>query len=399
MIDSCPRTECVSRQGESDVDLDLGERADALRARLREMLAELLPADWSGSFSDDPRVRGISRQVLDRLAEEGLLTIDWPPEYGGAGATLWEQAVVREEMWAHLEPRGPQYMGLSWVGPTIMAFGTEEQRATHLPRIGKGEAVWCQGFSEPEAGSDLGALSLPATPDGDGWTLRGQKIWTSYATIADWCFLAARTTRDADSKNHGITIFLLPMERAGVSVRPIASMMGPHHLNEVFFDDVRVTAADVLGEVDEGWQVIKYVLGHERIGIPRYARDERVLAELGEVAATSAGGAGVNFVRALVHARTARLLNYRAIALREAGRLTDRVASGARIASIQLDQEVADLALDVLGPAGIAPTPGDGILGHAEDVYRYARSATIASGTIEIQRLLVARSLMSEEAQ
>jgi alkylation response protein AidB-like acyl-CoA dehydrogenase len=397
--------------------MDLGERADALRVRLREMLAELLPTDWSGSFSDDPRVMAVTRQVLDRLAQEGLLTIDWPPEYGGAGATLWEQAVVREEMWAHLEPRGPQYMGLSWVGPTIMAFGTETQRSTHLPRIAKGEAVWCQGFSESEAGSDLGALSLAATADADGWTLHGQKIWTSYATIADWCFLAARTTRDESAKNHGITIFLLPMDRAGVSVRPIASMMGPHHLNEVFFDGARVTAADVLGTVDEGWQVIKFVLGHERIGIPRYARDERVLAELGTVAETASGAAGIGFVRALVHARTARLLNHRAIAHREAGRLTDRVASGARIASIQLDQEVADLALDALGPAGIAPGPGGsgprsagadgaalpgaggGILPHAEDVYRYAKSATIASGTIEIQRLLVARSLMSEAAR
>ncbi|GAA4471150.1 acyl-CoA dehydrogenase family protein [Phytohabitans houttuyneae] len=381
------------------MDMDLGEWADALRLRLREMLAELLPTDWSGSFSDDPRVTSVTRQVLDRLAQEGLLTIDWPPEYGGAGATLWEQAVVREEMWAHLEPRGPQYMGLSWVGPTVMAFGTQAQRAAHLPRIARGEAVWCQGFSEPEAGSDLGALSLAATADADGWTLRGQKIWTSYATIADWCFLAARTSRHPDARNHGITIFLLPMDRAGVSVRPIASMMGPHHLNEVFFDDARVTAADVLGTVDEGWQVIKFVLGHERIGIPRYARDERVLAELGTAPQTAAGAAGIGFVRALVHARTARLLNHRAIAHREAGRLTDRVASGARIASIQLDQEVADLALDALGPAGIAPGDGDGILAHAEDVYRYAKSATIASGTIEIQRLLVARSLMSEAAQ
>ena len=381
------------------MDLDLGERADALRVRLREMLAELLPTDWSGPFSDDPDVRAVSRRVLDRLSAEGLLTIDWPPEYGGSGATLWEQAVVREEMWAHLEPRGPQYMGLSWVGPSIMAFGTAEQRSTHLPRIGRGEVIWCQGFSEPEAGSDLGALSLAATADAGGWTVRGQKIWTSYATVADWCFLAARTTRDERSKNHGITIFLLPMDRGGVSVRPIASIMGPQHLNEVFFDDVRVTPADVLGTVDRGWDVIKFVLGHERIGIPRYARDERILAELGTADETAHGAAGVAFVRALVHARTTRLLNYRAIALREAGALTDREASGARTSSIQLDQEVADLALDVLGPPGIAPGSGTGILPHTEDVYRYARSATIASGTIEIQRMLVARSLMSEEAQ
>lgn len=362
------------------------------------MLAELLPEDWAGPFSEDPRTRDVTRAVLDRLSSEGLLTIDWPPEYGGAGATLWEQAVIREEMWAHLEPRGPQYMGLSWVGPTIMAFGTPEQRSAHLPRIARGEVVWCQGFSEPEAGSDLGALSLAALPDGDGWLLRGQKIWTSYASIADWCFLAARTTRDAGGKNDGITIFLLPMDTPGVTVRPIPSIMGPLHLNEVFFDDVRVNAEDVLGRVDAGWDVIKFVLGHERIGIPRYARDERLLAELGGVPDTAAGATGVAFVRTLVHARVARLLNHRAIAAREAGQLTDRVASGARIASIQLDQAVADLALDVLGPPAIATMAGTGILQHTEDLYRYAKSATIASGTIEIQRLLVARSVMREEA-
>ncbi|GAA0566193.1 acyl-CoA dehydrogenase family protein [Actinomadura livida] len=377
------------------MDVEMDERAEELRARLRAILRELLPDDWAGPFSEDPRARLVTRRVIDRLVAERLLTIDWPEEYGGAGATLWESAVLREEMWAHLEPRGAQYMGLSWVGPTIMEFGTEPQKAGHLRPIAAGEVVWCQGFSEPEAGSDLGSLSLPAVPDGDGWLVRGQKIWTSYATLADWCFLAARTTARESSKTGGVTIFLVPMDRAGISVRPIASIMGPQHLNEVFFDDVRVTREDVLGEVDDGWAVIRFVLGHERIGIPRYARDERLLAELGAVEATASGGLGEDFVTALVHARTARLLNHRAIARREAGGLTDRIASGARIASIELDQEVAGLALDALGAPGLRPN-GDGVLGHAEDVYRYARSATIASGTIEIQRMLVARSLMQD---
>ncbi|WP_370617757.1 acyl-CoA dehydrogenase family protein [Mumia qirimensis] len=380
------------------MDLDLGDPADALRARLRELLTELLPDDWAGPFSDDPEVRRVVRSVLDRLAAERLLTIDWPVEYGGAAASVWESTVLREEMWAHLEPRGPQYMGLSWVGPTLMAFGTEAQKRTHLPPIAAGRRIWCQGFSEPESGSDLGSLSLPATADDDGWVVNGQKIWTSYAPIADWCFLAARTSHDGRSKNRGVTIFLLPMDRAGISVRPIASMMGEQHLNEVFFDEVRATPADVLGEVDEGWQVIKYVLNHERVGIPRYARDERLLAELAETTRDADPASRADFARALVHARTARLLNHRAIALREQGGLTDRAASGARIASIQLDQEVAGLVLDILGPAGLRPASG-GLLSHAEDVYRYARSATIASGTIEIQRMLVARSLMQEAKQ
>lgn len=377
------------------VDFDLGESATALRSRLRELLAELLPPDWSGPFTDDPEVQRVVRTVLDRLAEDQLLTIDWPAEYGGAEASVWESTVLREEMWAHLEPRGPQYMGLSWVGPTVMEFGTAEQKRQHLPPIAAGERIWCQGFSEPESGSDLGSLSLPASADGDGWTVSGQKIWTSYAPIADWCFLAARTSRDEGPKTGGITIFLVPMDRAGITVRPIDSMMGEQHLNEVFFDEMRATPADVLGTVGEGWQVIKFVLNHERIGIPRYARDERLLSELGTLASDADAPARADYVRALVRARRARLLNYRAVALKESGELSDRAASGARIASIELDQEVAELAVDMVGASGLRPRSG-GLLGHAEDVYRYARSATIASGTIEIQRMLVARSLMQE---
>lgn len=379
------------------MEFELGEQAEALRTRLRELLAEMLPENWAGPFSDDERVRAVADRVCQRLARERLLTIDWPAEYGGAGASVWEQTVLREEMWAHLEPRGAQYMGLSWVGPTIMRFGTEEQRREHLPPIAGGRVVWCQGFSEPEAGSDLGSLSLGATRDGDGWLLSGQKIWTSYAPIADWCFLAARTARAEGAKTHGVTIFLVPMDRPGVTVRPIDSMLGVLHLNELYFDGARVTGADVLGTVDHGWEVIKFVLGHERIGIPRYARDDRLLAELSGLDGAGGGAFGLELVRALVRARLARLLSYRAVADREAGTLTDREASTARMAAIQLDQEVASLALNALGPNGIAPTGGGDLLGHAEDIYRYARSATIASGTIEIQRMLVARALTSEE--
>ncbi|SOD72095.1 alkylation response protein AidB-like acyl-CoA dehydrogenase [Jatrophihabitans sp. GAS493] len=378
------------------MDYDLGESAAALRARLRHILADLLPEGWAGPFKSDPAVQKVTRNVCERLGAERLLTISWPQEYGGAAASEWEQAVLREEMWAHFEPRGAQYMGLSWVGPTIMHFGTPEQKAQHLPPIASGQVIWAQGFSEPESGSDLGSLSLAATPDGDGWCLNGQKIWTSYANIADWYFVAARTSRAEGVKTDGISIFIIPMSRTGVTVRPIDSMMGEQHLNEVFFDDVRVERAELLGKLNRGWDVIKYVLGHERIGIPRYARDERVLSALAEVDDVSQGACGVAFARALVHARTARLLNYRAVSERERGTLTDLHASTARIASILLDQEVAELALDTVGAAALAPDPRAGVLGLIEDVFRYSRSATIASGTIEVQRMIVARARMAQ---
>jgi alkylation response protein AidB-like acyl-CoA dehydrogenase len=381
---------------EPAVDLRLGPQADALRVRLRALLAELLPDDWTTPFARDPAVRAVVARTTGRLADEGLLTMSWPREYGGAEADVWQQTVLREEMWAHFEPRGPQYMGLNWVGPVIMEVGTPEQKALHLPGISAGTAVWCQGFSEPGAGSDLASLRLRATRDGDGWVLDGQKIWTSYAGLAQWCFLAARTGWSG-ARHEGITIFLVPMDTPGITVVPIDSMLGEEHLNEVFFDNVRVGADTVLGGVGNGWDVIRLVLKHERIGIPRYARDERLLADLAGHPSLVGSGSSA-YVTALVHARVARLLSYRAVALREAGRLTDREASIARLASIQLDQEVGRLALDLTGE--LAPDlAADGLLGRTEDVFRYARSATIASGTIEIQRMLVARSALNEEAR
>src|SRR5262249_27510434 len=146
----------------------------------------------------------------------------------------------------------------------------------HLPAIARGEVIWCQGFSEPNAGSDLASVQTAARRDGVGWVVSGQKIWTSYATMAQWCFLLTRPSK-GERKEHGLTIFLVPMSDPAIEVRPIPSMVGPHHLNEVFLNDVRVAEADVLGQVDEGWKIVQEVLSFERVGIARYARCERLL--------------------------------------------------------------------------------------------------------------------------
>ncbi len=373
------------------IDFGLGPEAQKLRQDLRTMLHEVLPADWSTSFSTDPDVQRVVAEICRRLGDEHLLTMSWPKEFGGLEADVWQQTVLREEMWAHFEPRGPQYMGLNWVGPTIMEVGSPEQLQQHLPGIASGTVVWCQGFSEPSAGTDLSSLRLAATQTESGWDLDGQKIWTSYAGLADWCFLAARTSK-SEQRHDGITIFLVPMDSPGITVRPIDSMMGEQHLNEVFFDHVQVGSDAILGELGRGWDVIKLVLNHERVGIPRYARDERLLAELAGHPALEDPAAAHEYARVLVNTRVTRLLNYRAIALREEGLLTDSEASTARLASVQLDQEVAELALDLVGPDRLSRETGTGMLGLTEDIFRYARSATIASGTIEVQRMLVARA-------
>lgn len=223
----------------------------------------------------------------------------------------------------------------------------------------------------------------------------GQKIWTSYASLANWCFLATRTSTGA-RKQQGITIFLVPMDRAGITVRPIGSIMGPHHLNEVFFENVLLSGDDVLGEIDKGWDVIDLVLKHERVGIARYARSEKILAEVWPIvhAASGAGAAELrgSHARALVKARIARLLSYRTLASGQNGRAPVQ-PSVARIASTLLDQEVAEIAMEAAGANAVDADPDAPLGGWIEDAWRYARSSTIASGTTEIQRLLAARSL------
>jgi len=378
----------------------MGPRAAALRTELRQLVKEHVPPDFMGAFTDDPADLAIAQRFCRVLADEGLLCLAWPEEFGGRGASAWEQTVVREEMWAHHEPRGAQYMGVNWVGPTIMRHGTPRQQREHLPRIARGEVIWCQGFSEPDAGSDLASLRTAARPDGDGWRVHGQKIWTSYATMAQWCFLLARTAK-GEKKQQGLTIFLVPMSAPGIEVRPIPCMMGPHHLNEVYFDGVRVTEADVLGTLDQGWQVVQEVLAFERVGIARYARCERLLlaapAVLGDQWETLPGELRGRWARMLTHCRRARLLAYRVISMQSEGRVSPGDTAAYRIAVTRLDQDSAEVLMEILGlasPSGLDRPDGRWFRLEVEDHWRYSQASTVASGSIEMQRILLARALL-----
>jgi alkylation response protein AidB-like acyl-CoA dehydrogenase len=371
----------------------------ALREQIRSIISSELSTEFLRGFVSSEAWQREATAFCKRLAEERLLTSAWPAEHGGAGATPWEQTALREEFWAHHEPRGAQYMGVNWVGPAIMYFGTDAQQQRHLPAIAAGDEVWCQGFSEPDAGSDLASLQLRAARQDDGsFHVNGQKIWTSYAALANWCFLATRTSTGS-RKQQGITIFLVPMDRAGITVRPIDSIMGPHHLNEMFFDDVVVHDEEILGALDNGWDVIDLVLKHERIGIARYARSDKILFELWPLvrAATGPGAAELRnaHARALVHARRARLLSYRTLASNDNGGKPPQ-PSISRIASTLLDQAVAEIAMEAAGADAVDADDDAPLGGWVEDAWRYAHSSTIASGTTEIQRLLASRSLTDE---
>jgi alkylation response protein AidB-like acyl-CoA dehydrogenase len=379
------------------MDFDLGGQAAQLRQELRELVKAHVPSDFLGAFTDDPADLEVAQQFCHTLAERGLLCMAWPEEYGGRGASVWEQTVLREEMWAHHEPRGAQYMGVNWVGPTLMRYGTTEQQRKHIPPIARGEVIWCQGFSEPEAGSDLASLRTAARRDGDGWLVSGQKIWTSYATMAQWCFLLARTSKGA-KKQRGLTIFLVPMSDPAIQVRPIRAMVGPHHLNEVFFDDLRVTESDVLGTVDEGWSIVQDVLSFERVGIARYARCEKLLhaapdvlgARWDEMPAELRG----RWVRALTLCRRARLMAYRVIATQQSGKVQPGDAAAYRIAVTKLDQDSAEVLMEIIAEVPRDNRDAEFFRAEVEDHWRYAQASTVASGSIEVQRILLSRAML-----
>jgi alkylation response protein AidB-like acyl-CoA dehydrogenase len=285
-----------------------------------------------------------------------------------------------------------------------MQFGTDEQKDFFLPRILAGDLHFCIGYSEPEAGTDLAALRTRAVPvadrsGADGWRISGQKIWTSYAGMAQWCIIAARV--GGGERHEGITMFLVPMDAPGIEVRPIRSMLGPHHLNEVFFDDVPAGADAVLGEIGGGWAVIKTALAHERVGIARYARCERLLsalgAELGRHWDDLPPALHAAWARALVQVRVARLLAYRTVHAQERGAVPDVAASAARIAVTQCDQAVAEVLVSALDHRSLEAGTSAPLHGAVEDHWRYAQAATVASGTIEVQRMIVAKALLRGE--
>ncbi len=374
----------------------MGADVDALRVRLRSLIDREIPAGWLGAFSNDPNDLALAQRFCKLLADEKLLCPAWPHRYGGHDASLWEQTAMREEMWAQHEPRGAQYMGVNWVGPTLLRHGTPDQQARHLPPIARGDVIWCQGFSEPDAGSDLPSLRTSARHHDGQWHINGQKIWTSYATMAQWCFLLARTS-DEPKKQQGLTIFLVPMDAPGITVRPIATLLGPHHLNEVFFDDVVADNAAILGSVGDGWSVVREVLAFERVGIARYARVDRLLSAVPSVLGDTWDALGdshkTTWTRLLVETRRARLMAYKIVAAQDAGDVDPSDVAAYRIAVTTLDQHSGDWLRDVIDAVPLSNERGHRFARAVEDHWKYSRAATVSSGSIEMQRILLARSL------
>jgi len=371
------------------VDFDWTGEDLAFRRELRDFLADVLPANWEEMSKDGPGSdvqAEFSKSFCPKLAERGWLTQNWPAEYGGRDASAWRHIILGEEMWRIGEPRSSQYMNVNWVGPTIMKFGSEQQKRTHLPPIARGEAFWCQGFSEPEAGSDLVSLRTLALRDGDHYVVNGSKIWTSYVNRAQHCFLVVRSDPES-SRHRGISVLLCPMDLPGIEVREIPSVVGDRYFFEVFFSDVKVPVGCRLGAENEGWDVVTYSLAFERVGAARYARAELTLDELAKLAAQRGSLEDPRILEKLGEARAlceaARLLTYRVIDLREKGRPPSADTNVARVAGTMAERAVAELAFEIFGPEALE-------YGHfAEAHFRLAMTAGVAVGTTEVNLNLV----------
>jgi alkylation response protein AidB-like acyl-CoA dehydrogenase len=381
---------------------DTAEEA-TFRAEVRAFVDQELPTglrqiepEW-GTFNTS-RARGLDPALLRdwrlTLAKRGWIAPHWPKEYGGAGLDIGRQFIFNEEMALHRAPAGGG-IGTGWAGPTIMAYGNDEQKQRFLPNILSGNETWCQGFSEPGAGSDLAALQTRALRDGDDFVINGQKIWTSGAHHSQWMILLARTDPDAP-KHKGISYFLLDMKTPGIQLQPLINMLDDYSFNQVYFDNVRVPAANIVGEENRGWYVGATTLDFERSSIASSTALSLIVRDLvGWLRAENRRLKPTDrlaLAERQVEAEIGRLLSYQVISMQKRGLIPNKEASVAKLYNGELDQRIAATAMQLLGAAGMLSGRDDGapLHGRVPRHYMAASATTIGGGTSEIQRGIIA---------
>jgi alkylation response protein AidB-like acyl-CoA dehydrogenase len=389
--------------------------AEAYREKIQAFLAEHLPADWQGIGAlPKDEAEAFAQDWRKVLAGNHLLAASWPREYGGGGLTELEQVILVEEFYKAGVPAGTgnDVFGIQMVGNTILQWGTDEQKAHFLPRILSGEDLWCQGYSEPNAGSDLGNLGCRAELDGDEWVIDGQKIWTSAGHLADWIFVLARTDPDV-AKHKGISFLLVPMDQPGVEVRPIKMITGDSEFNEVFFTDARCPKANVVGGVNNGWAVAMTLLGYERgeaaATFPIMFRTE--LDRLLELARQE-GRADDPLIRqrlaaAYTSVEIMRLLGMRTLTKYLQGGHPGPDASIFKLYWSEYHRVATELAVAILGADAMTPTgrwPSNAF--QADDAgapndsaswvgtFFVARAGTIYAGTSQVQRNIIGEMVL-----
>ena len=379
------------------MDLNFSGEDEAFRREIAAWLAENLTGEFAalrgrGGPGDEHALLDERRAWERRLGEAGWACVGWPEQHGGRGATLMQQVIYHEE---YARAEGPGRLGLigeGLLGPTIIAFGSDEQKRRFLPGIAKGEEIWCQGYSEPEAGSDLANVQTKARREGDEWIIDGQKVWTSWAQWADWCFVLCRSNADAP-KHKGLSYLLVPMRQDGIEIRPIVQMTGDSEFSEVFFDGARTAAEHVVGQPGDGWKVAMGTLAFER-GAMTLGQQLSFRNELQQVIdiAKANGAANDPVLRQRIADAWIGLEIMRYNALR--GLSTDRAELG-RVAMIgkiywaTWHRNLGKLAMDVLGPeAEIAEAPPYQLT-RLQRLFLFTRADTIYAGSNEIQRNII----------
>ena len=382
----------------------------AFRLKVRNWLKQNLPEGWGTDGYSGPRTAAerveFARWWQRKLYDGGWAGVSWPVEYGGTGASMTEQMIYNEE-YAHAWSPDLIMLGVGTglTGPVLQSCGTPWQKQRFIEKILTGEEIWCQGFSEPGAGSDLAALRMQGVVDGDEIVVTGQKIWTSFAQYADWCILVVKTDPEAKRKHDGMTFLLVDMQSPGIDIRPLTEITGEDWFNEVFFNDVRVPVGHVVGEIGKGWDIVINTLSHERASAAPHARLQAELGMLRELAKRTPYGAGMASddprIRQQLAQCTIEVMALRVNALRNVDYIEKHGVPGPqgstlKLAWSELDQRIKTLAGEMLGPYALLLGEDARAIdaGHWAHEILWSRAATIYAGTSEIQRNIIAERVL-----
>jgi alkylation response protein AidB-like acyl-CoA dehydrogenase len=378
------------------MDLSYSAEEEAFRKRVRSFLEEHAPKGRAAELSFEE-----GKAWQRKLHDAGLLGAAWPKEHGGAGLTEMEQAILNEELTRAAAPGVPGQMGIWWVGPAILKYGSEEQKRRFVPRILSGDDIWATGYSEPGAGSDMFNTQTRAEPMGDHYRVTGQKIWTTIAHLSNWFFCLVRVPGEpAKSKYDGLTVLLIQMDSPGLEVKPIRQITGDAEFNEVFLTDVRVPVENRLGKEGQGWEIISGALVNERSGIASGMRFEQSLRGLIKTARTQqrTGDPLVRQRLAELAIETAitRYSGFRNTTDGLHGRLNPHLSAAMKLHGTSLAQKFSTASLDLLGPYGQLYQSHEKAPGARALAARFLgdRAQTIAGGTSEIQKNIIAERIL-----
>jgi alkylation response protein AidB-like acyl-CoA dehydrogenase len=375
----------------------------AFRSEVRSFIDANLPSGYGTPdyVSSDEAEKAFRDRWIKALADRHWIAPHWPTEYEGAGLTTIDQFIYNEEMAKSRTPYGIGGSGLQMIGPTLILYGSDEQKRRFLPPIARGEVYWCQGYTEPGSGSDLASLQTRAVRDGDEYVINGQKIFTSFAHYAQWMFMLARTEPEAP-KHRGISMFLLDMKTPGITVSPLIDMSDDHYFNQVFFDNVRVPAHQMVGEENRGWYVGATLLDFERSNIRQAVELKHMVDDITQFARENRGAnqslisdlpaLRIELADRALEAEVSRLLSYRIVSMQKAGLVPNHESSMGKLWRTETQQRISRTGIKALGLYGNLKPRSKWAPLNGKLVFYYLNSvnATIGAGTSEIQRNIIA---------